>query len=377
MFRAVLYRMVVVVCLALLTAFAVACGDSDESADAGSGEKSAYPDSQFPPSTFGDLEGQVVWYDTNGGQATAARESTIFKHFTELTGVPVTSDYNKDTTKLIAGLEAGQAPWNAIDFPAVGAYIHARDQGLLEPLDKSIIPVDRMEDGAYDEYGIYTARYGIVLAWNTDKLPESGPQPTSLKDLFNTEDFPGKRCMMNYPEFGGTLEAALLADGVPREELYPLDVDRAFRKLDTIKDDIVWWNSGAESVQYLINGECDIGVTWSGRVFDEVRKNDAPLKMTWGDSVYTQTVYGIPKGAQNLKAAQAMLAMWILDEKGQQEFVSKFPYPTPIKGMSYSEEIAQWLPVGENLETAVEEDGEYYAKNLDELSERFIAWQGS
>lgn len=62
------------------------------------------------------------------------------------------------------------------------------------------------------------------------------------------------------------LEAALLADGVPMDELYPLDLDRAFAKLDTIKDDIVWWTKGAEPSQMLSTGEADYALAWSGRI---------------------------------------------------------------------------------------------------------------
>ena len=36
-----------------------------------------------------------------------------------------------------------------------------------------------------------------------------------------------------------------MADGVAPDKLYPLDVDRAFKKLEEIKPNItVWWTSG-------------------------------------------------------------------------------------------------------------------------------------
>ena len=33
-----------------------------------------------------------------------------------------------------------------------------------------------------------------------------------------------------------------MADGVAPADLYPLDIPRALAKLDTIKDEIVWWS---------------------------------------------------------------------------------------------------------------------------------------
>ena len=41
---------------------------------------------------------------------------------------------------------------------------------------------------------------------------------------------------------------ALLADGVAPSKLFPLDLDRAFHKLDQIKPNVaVWWKTGDQS----------------------------------------------------------------------------------------------------------------------------------
>ena len=53
-------------------------------------------------------------------------------------------------------------------------------------------------------------------------------------DLFDTAKIPGKRTFYKWSA-PGVLEIALLADGVAPDKLYPLDLDRAFKKLDTIK----------------------------------------------------------------------------------------------------------------------------------------------
>jgi putative spermidine/putrescine transport system substrate-binding protein len=374
----VLRRSSLAVLAAAMCIAGAGCGGSDDSgadASGGSADASRFPESTFKPEIFGNLSGTVTWHDGSGGATTKSRESSIYKNFTDLTGVAVRSDYNSDTTKFFAAMEAGQAQWDVIEFPTYGDFLRAKEQGYLEKLDPSIVPVDKLEDGTYDEYGYRYGRYGVVLTYNTEKF-EEGKAPTSMKDLYNTEDFPGKRCMYKYPEFGATLESALLADGVAKEDLYPLDVDRALKKLDTIKDDIVWWSSGDDAVRLLTTGECDLGVAWTGRAYNAVTKDNAPLAITWQDGMYLDAAYAIPKGSPNAKNAQAMLAMWILDEQGQQDFLKGVPYPTPIKGLEYPAELAPWLPAGENLDKAVASDDAYFAENINDLTSRFTKWVG-
>ena len=70
--------------------------------------------------------------------------------------------------------------------------------------------------------------------------------------------FPGKRGLKKEPNVN--LEWALLADGVPPEKVYevlgtPQGLERAFKKLDTIKGSIVWWQAGAQAPQLLADGE--------------------------------------------------------------------------------------------------------------------------
>ncbi|MEL6078769.1 extracellular solute-binding protein, partial [Stenotrophomonas maltophilia] len=81
---------------------------------------------------------------------------------------------------------------------------------------------------------------------NADKLKAP---PGSWADFWDTKQFPGKRGLRKGAKY--TLEFALMADGVPRDQVYqvlrqPGGVDRAFRKLDQIKTQIQWWESGAQ-----------------------------------------------------------------------------------------------------------------------------------
>lgn len=368
------------VAAALCVPIAGCGGDDDDAATNGDGAAAQtsgrFPESVFSPEIFGDLSGTLAWYEGSGGAVQRGREESIFKNFEELTGVPTKVEFSATMAKYFAAEEAGQAHWDLLEFASVGDWLNAKKAGYLAKLDPNVIPRDKLEDGAWDDYGYRVDRYATLIAWNTKKYPSSGEHPTSLTDLYDTERFPGKRCMLNYFEYGATLESALLADGVAPEDLYPLDVDRALAKLDTIKKDIVWYADGAQAVKLLSDGECDLGTVWNGRAYDAVTKDDAPIDIAWGSAMTQDAVLAIPKGAQNMDAAQAQLAMWLLDKQTQEEFLKVVPYPTPLKDPTIPAGLEKWLPLGDNVADAVAIDDQYFADNAEELNSRFTKWVG-
>ena len=103
------------------------------------------------------------------------------------------------------------------------------------------------------------------------------------------------------------LEVALLADGVAPDKLYPLDVDRAFKKLEQIKPYItVWWTSGAQSAQLLNDGEVDMVMAWNGRV-SALAGEGAKVGFTYNQGILQNTSLCILKDAPNLPTAVRFL----------------------------------------------------------------------
>lgn len=361
------------VTVALCSVAVVACGNSQAPAQ-GAGD---FDSAVFPDSTFSGLTGALTWYDSSGGLTAEAKNETVWKDFTALTGLPSQAEYTDGTsTKFRAAAESGNVPWNLIEFGTGGEYFQAANAGLLEEIDTSVVPVDKVDAASVDKHGIKVEDNASVLVWNTNAF--GGKRPTSSADLFNVKDFPGKRCLYKYPVSGGTLEVALLADGVPAAEMYPLDVDRALAKLDTIKGDTVWWESGSTVLQLLNNGECAMGMVWTGRVYDAIVKQNLPLDFTWDGALTTAAYFGVPKGAPNPEVGQAALAMWILDREGQIGFVDRTTYTTAIKGLNatdYNPEVQPYVVSKENAVNTVAEDPEYYAANLDSVSTALATFQ--
>lgn len=324
----------------------------------------------------GAISGDVLFYDTSGGTVWEQLDATLFANFTETTGVTVTDDFNESPTKFMAAAEAGQVPWSLAFLPTVNDAKTAADAGYLAKIDTSIVPVDKLVEGTYDDYSIQVGTFGMVLAYDDDAYDT---KPSEMADLFDTAAFPGKRCFFNNPQYGWTLEAALLADGVAPDDLYPLDTERAFAKLDTIKDDITWWDSGSGSIEAFENGSCDIGILWANRAFSALSENGFPMAITWNQGGYSNSTWAIPADGPNVAAAQQLLADVINDKDGQIAFASKVPTPIPaslagLEPSDFPDEVQQFLPVGDNVTGAIAQDTDYYQQNLSDVLDQFNRW---
>jgi putative spermidine/putrescine transport system substrate-binding protein len=341
----------------------------------GSAQELKLGNQSFPAKTFANLSGQVVWWDNAGGPTIKAYQDTIFANFAKLTGVNVVPDfYCCDLAKLQAQIQSGNVIWDALAVPSATYFFQGSGQGLFQKLDRSIVPLDKLEPGTYTDFGFKGTSYQAVVVWNTNSFPLSGKHPTQLQDIYDTANFPGKRCLIKLPDIAGNFEAALLADGVSRTSLYPLDINRAFRKMDTIKSSIVWSTGGQAIVQNLINGECTIGVTWSGRAYDAAVNGRAPIGAALGNAVIYSGWRAIAKGAPNARNAQALLAMWILDQEGQINRVNKDLSPCPIKGLTpdkYAPAVRPYLP---DFSSGIQANEEYYANNIDSIRSQFNSW---
>jgi putative spermidine/putrescine transport system substrate-binding protein len=244
-------------------------------------------------------EGRITFVSQGGAYQEAQTEAILEPVAKEL-NITINQDSSPDAWPAIrTQVATGKPIWDVVDTPA-GNCIRGGAQNLIEKLDYSQMPnVASMPDAYKTPYSVAYEFYSSVLAYNKDKF--KGQPPNSWADFWNVKKFPGTRALRNHPL--GTLEAALLADGVPREKLYPLDVDRAFKKLDEIKPHItVWWTSGGQSAQLLHDGEVDMVMAWNGRV-SAVMKEGANVGFTYNDGILQSTHLCILKGAPNRDTA--------------------------------------------------------------------------
>ncbi len=327
-----------------------------------------------------------------GGAYSAAQVEAMHKPFTAATGTAVISvDADNPANPIKAQVEAGNVSIDVASLEIADA-VRLCDEGLIIPIDASILPpgadgTPATEDfiaGTLTECMVPTDVFATAIAFDTTKF--EGNAPTTIADFFDTETFPGKRGVKKGAK--ATLEMALMADGVPAAEVYALletdeGVDRAFAKLDTIKDDAVWWEAGAQPPQLLADGEVTMTMAWNGRIFNAAVAEGKPFEIIWDGQVFEWEGWAIPKGAPNMDAALEFVKFSTGTEPlaAQAEWISYGPprkSSAPLVGNFQGDGTT---PMAPNLPTSPENQTNALASSLDfwadrdtELNERFNAW---
>jgi putative spermidine/putrescine transport system substrate-binding protein len=313
---------------------------------------------------------QDMVFTSWGGTTQDAQQKAWAEPLAESEGINVLMDGPTDYGKLKAMVDSGNVSWDVVDVEMDFA-IKAAEEGLLEPLDFDVIGRDDLDPRFTTDHAVGSFYYAFVLGFNKSVMGDNTPE--TWADLFDLEKFPGKRTFYKWSA-PGVLEIALLADGVKAEDLYPLDLDRAFAKLDTIKSNIVWWGGGAQSQQLLASGEAPLGQFWNGRVF-AVQQTGVDVGISWHDNLTTADALVIPKGAPNRDAAMKFLARATSPE-GQAEMATLSGYaPTNLKSPELMDpEVAKTLPDAHE-DTQIDLNVAWWAENRDMLADRWYAWQ--
>ena len=305
-----------------------------------------------------------------GGTTQDAQAASWAAPFTAKTGTDVVQDGPTDYGKIKAMVEAGAVTWDVVDVEFDWA-LQAGTQGLLEPLDFAVIDKTKLDPRFVSDFAVGSFYYSFVLGWNPASFADA--QPATLADLFDTAKFPGKRTFYKWSA-PGVIEAALMADGVAPADLYPLDLDRAFKKLDTIKSEIIWWEGGAQSQQLLASGEAPIGFFWNGRLA-ALQADGQDVGISWDQNITAADALVVPKGAPHAAAAMAFIAE-ATSAEGQAAFAAASGY-APINLGSAALMDAAVRATLPDAQTAVQVNADmaYWAEHRDEIGNRWYAWQ--
>ena len=339
------------------------------------------------PAQAADSLTVVSW----GGAYTRSQVEAYHKPFTARTGIPVRSENHEGgLARIKAQVEAGEVSWDVVDL-VLSDIVRGCEEGLLEPLDLDLLPPapngrsarDDFVAGTLHECGVGSVVWSTIFAYDDTKFP--GAKPASIEDLFDTGTFPGKRGLRRTPRVN--LEFALMADGVPAAKVYellatPEGVDRAFAKLDSIKDDIVWWIAGAQPPQLLADSEVVMTTAYNGPIFNAQVQDRQPFVIVWDGQVWDIDLWAIPKGARNRDAAMAFISFATNTQRlaAQASWISYGPVrqsSIPLIG-SHAEAgvpMRALIPTApENFQTALQSDFEFWTDYQDDLKERFDAW---
>lgn len=268
-------------------------------------------------------------------------------------------------------VKAGAIQWDIVELYG-GQCQQAANEGLLEPLDYNVIKADGVPKNLVQPNWIGLDAYSSVLAWNKNTYKDNPPK--SWADFFDTKKFPGTRALSGY---GGNvnLEVALMADGVDKDHLYPIDLDRAFKKLQEIKPAItVWWNSGAQQTQLVLNQEVDMIQIWVSRLTGALVQG-APYGYTYNQGVIDVECLVIPKGSKKKDLAMKVIATFLRPDI-QANLPQYIPYG-PINQKAYDtgkitpEMTKESVMAPDNFKQQVVLDKPWWAAHGQEVQDRW------
>ncbi|MFE8993159.1 polyamine ABC transporter substrate-binding protein [Streptomyces collinus] len=310
----------------------------------------------------------------SGGAYNDALVKAIYEPFTKETGITVTT-VNYQSAQVIAQVKQGRPQVNLMDN---GLLIFQKMARLdcLEPVD-----YDRLKnvkgsgiaEAQLPEHAVGKNVWASVMAYRTDSLKRA---PRNWADFWNTHSFSGPRSLQSVEVDLPELEFALLADGVPLDKLYPLDVDRAFASMSRIRGDVKkFWNTGALPAVLLGRKEVVATSLWGGRA-DELIKQGQPVAYQWNGARRMTNGWGIPKGADNTDAAYKLIDFSLRPEvqAAFSKLYSGSPVvPAAIKLLSEDDLVNQ--PTSpKNLKTGFDADVAWWDKNRDAVAKRWQEW---
>lgn len=325
--------------------------------------------------TAGSADARDLAVALNDSLAPTALREAIIRPFAESEGLAVDIQaWEGGVAALRTRLEA-QPQWDVLSV--TGAELLAGcEAGLLEKLDWAALGGrERLLPGAASDCGLGVALRATILTWNRDKL-QGTPGWAEFGDVVK---LPGRRGLRKHPR--GTLEAALMADGVPPGEIYrqlrtDAGVERAFRKLEQLRPYIMWWQDEVEAVRLLTSGDVLMTSAPASAVAEANRQEGRNFAMQWTGGITSVMALAIARGAPNPAAATRLLA-FAAEPRVQAALPALAPLGPLAKGAldGLPAEVATVLSTSPaNLAAGVPTDEAFWRDNLAKLSQRFDVW---
>ncbi|PRA49478.1 MULTISPECIES: ABC transporter substrate-binding protein [Pseudomonas] len=311
-----------------------------------------------------------------GGLNKDAQQQAFYTPFEKASGIAVRAgEYNGEMGKIKAMVDTGSVSWDVVEVDHEQVQ-RGCEEGLFERLPEIAgVTSANFVEGALNECGVGIFIWSTAFVYNP-KLFTSAP--TQWADFWNLDAFPGKRALRKSAKL--TLEIALMADGVPTDQVYrelrqPEGVDRAFRKLDQIKSQIQWWEAGAQPMQWLAAGDVGMSSVYTARAVSAQRDGyDFPL--VWKGNLSDMDSWAIVRGSPNVPAALKFIAFASLPS--QQKLFAEQMHNGPAQKHTMeliAPEAQRNFPTAEtNMAQALKVDSQFWIDYGDELEERFNAW---
>jgi putative spermidine/putrescine transport system substrate-binding protein len=309
-----------------------------------------------------------------GGEYQAAQEEAFFLPFSAMTGAAYQIK-PADLDRLRAQVDEGAVAWDLMTLPADIALALGRE-GYLAPIDYAVVEKTAIVNEVVLQYGVGADFFSTVIAH-----PSAAAAPRGWTDFWTVEPLeldvpidPGQaRSLQRSPV--GTLEFALLADGVPLDGLYPLDIERAFASLDRIRGHVlVWYEDSKQPIELILGGQVGMASAWNVRPWQLGVEGEIGLQWTGG--MLSADLWIVPKGAPNAEIAMDLIN-FATRAAPAANFSRLVPYgPVNLNALALlTPERQAVLPTSPaNLAVQFVQNWAWWADNLLDVTARFENW---
>ena len=315
---------------------------------------------------------QVLNVRDPGGPFIEAFQSAYYEPFERETGIRIQRrEGGQEPTAIIRDqVERADYGWDVV-FCSQSANIAATigrgvlaEHGVDTPGTSALPPRYRSPHFLGDD--IYTS----VFAYRGHTFAGQ-KEPASWADFWDIGRFPGRRSLRNFPM--DVMEAALLADGVPGDKLYPLDERRAFAMLSRIQPGIDhWWTEGSEQVGLLT--EHSYACSLSNLRAVHAMRTCPDVVIVWHQNVRTCQGWGILKGTPRADLSREFLR-FVVDPARQAAMAALVAVSPAIPEASAAllAERQAVMPDG-HRKTAIDYDPIWWAINKERLIREMHLW---
>jgi len=327
------------------------------------------------PSLAQKGSGEVVVCAT-GGLMERSLQEHFYRRFEQEQGIRVRSipiELPDQWARARAGQRSGNIPFDVVTATPPDLIQHA---DILAPVDCATPAMTQhaLPGGCFPT-GIIRTAGGMAITWSKKAFPGGGP--ASWADFFDVAKFPGPRSLPDTGDREWWLPlAALMADGTPRDKLFPMDLDRAYRRLDTIKPHVAaWWKSGDNSMQILRGGDAVMSVLYSSRAVPLAKSGE--FDFTWAGAIRDVGNWAVLKGGPNTANAMRFLEFFVQNPR------EHLPFSEKVSFDSNNRETAALVPEAErryraswpeNWDRLVIADYDWIAANRNAMRERWVTW---
>lgn len=311
-----------------------------------------------------------------GGPTVERMHAAWYGDFAKATGIDVSFTSIPDVAKLKIMSQVGNVEWDVVDFEGA-QMLQAMKNDLLEPIDYDLmyklVPKEQLDPAQMTKYGIGSIAFGTIMAWNTESVGKKGP--SSWTEFFDTATFKGRRALYARPK--PTLEIMLMADGVAAKDVYPIDIDRAFKALEKFGPKVDLWVEKTSQWDVLIqNKEVDLMGSSLARTMAQIEKGE-PMAISFNQSIMEQSYWTIPKGAPNVKDAQKLVA-WMMRAEGQRASLKLLPYYSMANKAALDgipkETLAKLPGAPENSANSLTINAGWWLEHDAEVQTRWLDW---